>query len=122
MPTPISTRTDKLFPYTTLFQSTYKPLNLLRSSRLLAFGRLTIAARVGSTWEHAIFARDPSFSSATKERRNALLDCCGDTHQSVAEAYKAAYLSMVSETGFHGVDSHFIGGAAGWAHVLFSCV
>src|SRR3546814_3773019 len=71
MPTPISTRTDKLFPYTTLFQSTDKPLNLLRSSRLLAFGRLTIAARVGSTWEHAIFARNPSFSSATKERRKA---------------------------------------------------
>src|SRR3546814_19674640 len=96
------------------------PLNLLRSSRLLAFGRLTIAARVGSTWEHAIFARDPSFYSATKERRNALLDWCGEKHPSVAEAYKAASLSQDRETGSPGGDSRFFGGAAGGAVVLCS--
>src|SRR5690606_9164121 len=47
-----------------------QPLNLHRTPALLSASRLTIRARAGCPWQHAILCRDPALTSATQETGN----------------------------------------------------
>ena len=51
-----------------------QPLDLLRASRLPAFGGLAPRARVGRARQHAVFGGEPALPLALQERRHALLD------------------------------------------------
>src|SRR3546814_14226052 len=68
---PRSTRTDTLFPYTTLFRS---------------------GAR-----QHAVLRGHPALAAALQPRRHAILDARGAQHVGVAEARQAGALGVLGE-------------------------
>ena len=79
-----------------------QPLDLLRAARLLALGRLAVAAGVGRARQHAIFGGDPALALAAQERRNLFLDAGGARARGIAEADQAGSLGMTGEAGLDG--------------------
>ncbi len=76
-----------------------QPLDFLRPARLLALGRLAVAAGVGGARQHAIFGGDPALALAAQEGRDLVLDRGGAQHARVAEADQAAAFGMAGEAG-----------------------
>src|SRR3546814_1765462 len=105
---PRSTRTDTLFPYTTLFRSD-QPLDFLRAARLFAPGRLAVAARVRGAREHPVFGGHPALALAAQPGRQAFLDARGHQHARVAEADQHRPLGMAGEVRFDRHGAHLIG-------------
>ncbi len=97
-----------------------QPLDFLGPARLLALGRLAVAAGVGGAREHAIFGGDPALALAAQERRELVLDRGGDQHARVAEADQAGAFGMAGEAGLEAKLAHLVGGASGRAHTGMS--
>ncbi len=97
-----------------------QPLDFLGAARLLALGRLAVAARVGGARQHAIFGGDPALALAAQERRHLVLDRGGDQHARVAEADQAGAFGMAGEAGFEAKLAHLVGGASGLGRIRAS--
>ena len=97
-----------------------QPLDFLGAARLLALGRLAVAAGVGGAGQHAIFGRHPALALAAQEGRHLVLDARGAQHPGVAEADQARAFGMAGEAGLETKLAHLIGGASGRAHWAFS--
>jgi hypothetical protein len=81
-------------------RTTDKPLNFLRSSRLLARSRLTPGPRIGGTRQHPVFRRHPALPGILQKRRGLVLDRGGTQHMRFAHLDQARALCMLHHAGF----------------------
>src|SRR3546814_2328543 len=69
---PRSTRTDTLFPYTTLFRSADQALDFQGTPALLATAGLTLVALTGGARQHAVFGGQPRSEEHTSELQSLM--------------------------------------------------
>ena len=91
-----------------------QPLDFLRPARLLALGRLAVAAGVGGARQHAIFGGDPALALAAQERRHLLLDQAVTSTRVSPKLTRHDPSACLVKPGSKLKCAHLVGGASGW--------